>query len=87
MSMAQHLRPPAATTVRRPYLTGGGLVAFLAVAHALTDAITSTVGALLPSIQLRLALTESSVALLVAVLAVGASLAQPFLGALADRVG
>lgn len=86
MSIAHYVLPSIATTFRRSYL-GGGLVAFVVVAHAATDAITSTVGALLPSIQLRLALTESSVALLIAVLAVGASLAQPFLGALADRVG
>jgi FSR family fosmidomycin resistance protein-like MFS transporter len=87
MSIAHRVLPSVAAPFRRPYLTGGGLVAFVALAHAATDAITSTVGALLPSIQLRLALTESSVALLVAALAVGASLAQPFLGALADRVG
>ena len=87
MSITHHVLPASPASSRRPYLSGGGLVAFVAVAHAATDAITSTVGAVLPVIQLRLALTESSVALLVATLTVGASLAQPLLGALADRVG
>lgn len=87
MSITHQILPSVAAAVRRPYLTGGGLVAFVALGHAATDALTSTVGALLPAIQLRLALTESSVALHVAVLTVGTSLAQPFLGALADRVG
>ena len=87
MSTTHYLRSELASGFRRPYLGGGGLVAFVAVTHAATDAITSTVGALLPSIQLSLALTESSMALLVATLTVGASLTQPLLGALADRVG
>ena len=86
MISARHLIP-SVTLTRRPYLTGGGLVAFLALAHAATDAVTSAVGALLPGLQSRLALTEASLALLVAALTVGASLAQPLLGALADRVG
>lgn len=87
MSIVQHVFPSVAATIRRPYLSGVGLVAFLALAHAATDAVTSAVGALLPSIQVRLALTESSLALFVATLAIGASIAQPFLGALGDRVG
>lgn len=55
MSIAHHVLPSAAAGMRRPYLTGGGLVALLTLAHAATDAVTGAVGALLPSIHLSLA--------------------------------
>jgi MFS transporter, FSR family, fosmidomycin resistance protein len=87
MTIAHHVLSSAASVTRRRYLTGGGLVALLVLVHAATDAVTGAVGALLPGIQVRLAMTESSLALLVATLTVGASIAQPLLGALADRVG
>ena len=75
------------TTTRRGFLTGGGLVAFLALGHTATDALTSTFTALLPIIQARCGLSESVLALLVATLAFSTSVTQPLFGALSDRLG
>jgi YHS domain-containing protein len=72
---------------RRAALTGGGLVTLLAIGHTATDALTSSVTALLPAIQARFSLTETALALLVAALAFSASVTQPVFGALADRLG
>ena len=65
MAIAERTSTRYAASSRRPYLTGAGLVGFLAVAHAATDALTSAVGALLPTLQVRFGLAESSLALLV----------------------
>ena len=75
------------TTTRRAVLTGGGLVAFLSLAHGATDALTSTLAALLPTLQDRFGLAESTLALLVGTLAISTSVMQPLLGALSDRLG
>ena len=81
----------AAVVVRFPargaVLGGGALAAFLAIGHTATDAVTSTLAALLPLLQDRFGLAESTLALLVAALAFSSSLTQPLFGALADRLG
>ena len=71
----------------RILLTGIGLAVFLAVAHTLTDTFASMLTALLPTLQVRFGLSESTLALLVAMLSFSTSVTQPFLGALADRYG
>jgi FSR family fosmidomycin resistance protein-like MFS transporter len=72
---------------RRAALTGGKLAAFLTLAHLATDAFTGMFAALLPSVQARFGLSETGLALLVATLSFSASVTQPPMGALADRVG
>jgi len=72
---------------REAALTGGRLVAFLTAAHLATDAFTGMFSALLPTVQARYGLSETGLALLVAALAFSASVTQPPMGALADRVG
>lgn len=68
-------------------LTGSSLVAFLAVVHLASDAVTSIFSALLPTLQYQFGLTGTGLALLVAALAFSTSLTQPLFGALADRLG
>jgi FSR family fosmidomycin resistance protein-like MFS transporter len=63
------------------------LAALLTLSHAAIDAVASMPSALLPTLQRRFELTETGLALLVAVLAFSSSLTQPLVGALADRVG
>lgn len=80
------------TSVRRPLrrptlLAGSGLLAFLTFAHLITDALTSVLSALLPTLQERFGLTETGLAVLVATLWSSAALSQPVLGAVADRFG
>jgi MFS transporter, FSR family, fosmidomycin resistance protein len=67
--------------------TSSGLAAFLALSHLMTDAVTGTFLALLPSLQARFALSETTLAFLAATLSFSASITQPFFGALADRFG
>lgn len=73
--------------MRRGALTGAGLAAFLTAAHLATDAFIGMFSALLPTIQARFGLTETALALLVATLSFSASVTQPLMGALADRLG
>jgi FSR family fosmidomycin resistance protein-like MFS transporter len=74
--------------VREPgILTGTRMAAFLALVHAVNDILTATLGALLPTLQARLAAGTTTLAVLVAALAVSSSITQPALGALADRLG
>lgn len=68
-------------------LTGSSLVAFLAVVHLASDAVTSIFSALLPTLQHQFGLTETGLAVLVATLAFSTSLTQPLFGVLADRLG
>jgi FSR family fosmidomycin resistance protein-like MFS transporter len=63
------------------------LAALLTLSHSAVDAVTSMPAALLPSLQQRFGLTETAVALLVAVLAFSSSVTQPLFGAFADRLG
>jgi MFS transporter, FSR family, fosmidomycin resistance protein len=68
-------------------LTGSSLVAFLAVVHLASDAVTNIFSALLPTFQHHFGVTETILALLVATLAFSSSVTQPLFGALADRLG
>ncbi|MDQ3398168.1 MAG: MFS transporter [Deinococcota bacterium] len=74
-------------SARRTFLTGSSLTAFLTFTHTTNDSFTSMLAALLPTLQSRFALTETVLALLVAVLAFSSSVTQPFFGAVADRLG
>lgn len=74
--------------VSRPgRLYGASLAVLLAVAHGVNDALTAILGALLPTLQVRLDVGPATLAVLVAVFAISASASQPTLGALADRFG
>ncbi|MDQ4138290.1 MAG: MFS transporter, partial [Actinomycetota bacterium] len=74
--------------IRRPgILAGSKMAAFLAVVHAVNDALTAVLGALLPMLHARFAANTTTLAILVAVWSVSSSVTQPFLGALAERVG
>ena len=74
--------------VRQPgILTGTRMAAFLALVHAVNDVLTAVLGALLPTLQARLAAGTTTLAVLVAALTISSSITQPVLGALADRVG
>ena len=68
-------------------LYGASLAVLLAVAHGVNDALTAILGALLPTLQVRLDVGPATLAVLVAVFAISASASQPTLGALADRFG
>lgn len=64
--------------MRRVALTGGALAAFLTAAHIVTDALTSTFTALLPTIQDQFSLSETALAFLVALLSLSSLVAHPF---------
>ncbi|UCH27732.1 MAG: MFS transporter [Trueperaceae bacterium] len=75
-------------TKHRPILLGGGgLYLLLTLAHASNDGFFGMFSALLPSLQQRFELSETTLALLVATLSVSTSVVQPLFGALADRLG
>lgn len=68
-------------------IQGSGLVILFAFVHTVSDAITNMLSALLPTIQIRYGLAETSLAFLVATLSFSALVTQPLFGALADRIG
>ncbi len=75
------------TTQPRLYLAGFGIVLFLALTHLVSDAVAGMFSALLPTIQDKFDLRASSLSVLVALMVLSSSLAQPLFGALADRWG
>lgn len=72
-----------------PNLTiqGSGLVVLFALVHTVSDAVTNMLSALLPTLQSLFALTETTLAMLIAALSLSALMTQPLFGALADRLG
>jgi FSR family fosmidomycin resistance protein-like MFS transporter len=68
-------------------IQGSGLVVLFAFVHTVSDAITNMLSALLPTIQIRYGLAETTLAFLVATLSFSALVTQPLFGALADRIG
>jgi FSR family fosmidomycin resistance protein-like MFS transporter len=74
-------------TPQQAFMTGTRLAALLTVSHMAVDGVASMPAALLPTIQTRFGLTETGLALLVAVLSFSSSVTQPLFGALADRLG
>lgn len=68
-------------------LSGTSLAALLVVAHAVNDSFSGMLAALLPTFQARFGSSETQLAALVATLSFSASVTQPVLGALADRLG
>jgi len=63
------------------------MAVFLALVHAVNDALTAVLGALLPTLQVRFAADTTTLALIVAAFSISSSVTQPLLGALADRWG
>jgi FSR family fosmidomycin resistance protein-like MFS transporter len=74
--------------VREPgVLMGTRMAVFLALVHTVNDVLTAILGALLPTLQVRLAAGTATLAVLVAAFSVSSSVTQPLLGALAERFG
>lgn len=74
--------------LQRPgLLHGSALAVFLALVHAVNDAITAVLGALLPTLQERFDAGPTLLALIVAVFWAASSITQPLLGALAEDLG
>ena len=71
----------------RALLAGSSLAVFLAIGHTVIDTFTSMLTALLPTIQARFGMTESVLALLIAMLSFSTSVTQPLMGTLSDRFG
>lgn len=68
-------------------LQSSGFVALFALVHTVSDAVTNMLSALLPTLQIRFALSETTLAMLIAALSLSALMTQPLFGALADRLG
>jgi MFS transporter, FSR family, fosmidomycin resistance protein len=75
----------AAARVTAP--TAVGVSALLVIVHATNDAFAGMLAALLPTFQVRFALTETVLAALVATLSFSSSVTQPVFGSLADTFG
>ena len=74
--------------VARPrYVAGTQIAVLLAVVHAVHDALSAILASLLPTVQARFGASAATLALLVATVNFTASIAQPAMGAMADRVG
>jgi MFS family permease len=67
-------------------IQGGGLVTLLAFVHTVSDAITNMLSALLPIIQSRYGLAETSLRSLCAALSSSARVTKPLFGAVADQI-
>lgn len=68
-------------------LQSSGFVVLFAFVHTVSDAVTNMLSALLPTLQIRFALSETTLAMLIAALSLSALMTQPLFGALADRLG
>ena len=68
-------------------ISGGQIPLLLAAVHAVNDVMMAALGVLLPTIQQRFQASATTLAVLVAVLTIGASATQPVIGAVADRLG
>lgn len=75
------------TSSSRAGAAGLGVLALVYGAHIVNDGSASLLSALLPSLQVRLGLSEAILAGLVALLSFSSSVTQPLLGAVADRIG
>lgn len=72
---------------RERFDRAGGNAVMLSAGHLALDVLTGSIAVLLPTLQRRFDLDAAEVALLVGIELIAASLAQPLLGALADRFG
>jgi MFS transporter, FSR family, fosmidomycin resistance protein len=73
--------------LRKPGILGGTTLAvFMTLVHAVNDAMTAIVGALLPTLQVRLDAGPTALAMLVAVFWIASSVTQPVFGALGEDV-
>jgi FSR family fosmidomycin resistance protein-like MFS transporter len=74
--------------IRKPGILGGTTLAvFMTLVHAVNDAMTAILGALLPTLQVRLDAGPTALAMLVAVFWIASSVTQPVFGALGEDVG
>ena len=72
---------------RAGLMTGVRIAVLLALVHAVNDALTAILGALLPTLQARFGASTTTLSLLVAAFTISTSVTQPPLGAVADRFG
>jgi MFS transporter, FSR family, fosmidomycin resistance protein len=77
------MTPPAR---HRMVVRGGMAAALLALAHTVNDTLATLLAILLPGLQARFGLTETTLAVLVATAWASSSFTQPFFGVIADRV-
>ena len=80
-------RKPISISIPSLTIQSSGLVILFAIVHTVSDAVTNVLSALLPTLQSRFALTETTLAMLIAALSLSALMTQPLFGALADRLG
>lgn len=80
-------RKPVQISIPKLAIQGSSLVILFALVHTVSDAVTNMLSALLPTLQFRFALTETTLAMLIAALSLSALMTQPLFGALADRLG
>lgn len=79
-------RTTATVPAKRVAIAGTSVAVLLTVTHLSIDAVSAMLGALLPTLQARFALTEGTLALLVATLWFASSMTQPLFGLLSDRL-
>ncbi len=72
---------------RATVAAGAAVPVLLILVHATNDAFSGMLAALLPTLQARFAVGESTLALFVATLSFSSAVLQPLLGSVADRVG
>ena len=75
------------TSIHSVTFQSSWLLVLFAFVHTLSDAVTNMLSALLPTVQGRFQLSETTLALLVATLSFSALVTQPLFGALADKLG
>jgi FSR family fosmidomycin resistance protein-like MFS transporter len=72
---------------RRGWVAGTEMAVLLALAHGVSDGVTAILATLLPTIQSKFAASATTLAILVATITISASVTQPLLGAVAERIG
>lgn len=75
------------TATRRTAIASVGFFVLIGAAHTVNDSFTSMLSALLPTLQARFEVSETVLAMLVAMKSFSTSVTQPFFGAVADRLG
>lgn len=70
-----------------PAIGATASMAALVASHAFIDLVSSSIGALLPTMKTRFSLSSMQAGGLVATLAASTSLSQPLVGRIADRIG
>ena len=84
---SENARPAARRAGVAVGAVGAGVPVLLILVHATNDAFTGMLAALLPTLQDRFSVGESTLALFVATLSFSSAVLQPLLGGVADRFG